>query len=316
MLMTVHQKELVLGLMKGPVDHWPIGLWIYKEAGSSRSPWRGWNLLDLVTDVQECCQLREKAEAIKISRMIVNFAAVTNADVLVMGSCGYKAGRSNCFQRTTLGSSAHLAALEAPCSVVLIRPGCRVDTKLATVFMVAVDGSLHSQYALQLCATWARPDKDEIVCRVFGPSEFTEPLERMCTDQLQAVMRDKKVEYAVIPTELDESADVHGDDLSEAAQQGWRSGWKRVDAAVELVVDAWRTVKGGVERLGESRRVSKPSSSSGRGAVIPKDPQAEETPVLTDDEVVHGEVAGGFSTGPAGSMAYLACGFTSKHPNS
>ena len=58
MLMTVHQKELVLGLMKGPVDHWPIGLWIYKEAGSSRSPWRGWNLLDLVTDVQECCQLR------------------------------------------------------------------------------------------------------------------------------------------------------------------------------------------------------------------------------------------------------------------
>ncbi|CAK9014480.1 unnamed protein product [Durusdinium trenchii] len=162
---------------------------------------------------------KEKAEAIKISRMIVNFAAVTNADVLVMGSCGYKAGRSNCFQRTTLGSSAHLAALEAPCSVVLIRPGCRVDTKLATVFMVAVDGSLHSQYALQLCATWARPDKDEIVCRVFGPSEFTEPLERMCTDQLQAVMRDKKVEYAVIPTELDESADVHGDDLSEAAQQ-------------------------------------------------------------------------------------------------
>lgn len=37
--------------------------------------------------------------------------------------------------------------------------------------------------------------------------------------------------------------------------RGWRSGWKRVDAAVELVVDAWRTVKGGVERLGESRRV-------------------------------------------------------------
>ena len=28
-----------------------------------------------------------------------------------------------------------------------------------------------------------------------------------------------------------------------------------MDAAVELVVDAWRTVKGGVERLGESRRV-------------------------------------------------------------
>eukprot|EP00435_Cladocopium_sp_Y103_P018677 s1067_g4.t1 len=162
---------------------------------------------------------KEKEEAVKISRMIVNFAACTNADVLVMGSTGLKEGRSNCFQRTTLGSSAHLAALEAPCSVVLIRPGCRVDPKLATVFMVAVDGSLHSQYALQMCTEWARPDKDEIVCRVFGPSDFTEPVERMCTDQLQAVMRTKKVEYAVIPTELDETADVHGDDLSDAAKQ-------------------------------------------------------------------------------------------------
>ena len=28
-----------------------------------------------------------------------------------------------------------------------------------------------------------------------------------------------EVEYAVIPTELDESADVHGDDLSDAAKQ-------------------------------------------------------------------------------------------------
>ncbi|CAJ1359640.1 unnamed protein product [Effrenium voratum] len=162
---------------------------------------------------------KEKAEAMKISRMIVNFAACTNADVLVMGSTGRKETNSECFQRTTLGSSAHLAALEAPCSVVLIRPGCRVDPKLATVFMVAVDGSYHSQYALQLCSEWARPDKDEIVCRVFGPAEFTEPVERLCTDQLQAVMRDKKVEYAVIPTELDESADVHGDDMSDAAQQ-------------------------------------------------------------------------------------------------
>ena len=28
-----------------------------------------------------------------------------------------------------------------------------------------------------------------------------------------------QVEYAVIPTELDETADVHGDDLSDAAKQ-------------------------------------------------------------------------------------------------
>mmetsp|Transcript_16821 Transcript_16821/g.39919 ORF Transcript_16821/g.39919 Transcript_16821/m.39919 type:complete len:343 (-) Transcript_16821:93-1121(-) len=162
---------------------------------------------------------KEKAEALKISRMIVNFAACSGADVLVMGSTGCKDTNSSSFQRTTLGSSAHLAALEAPCSVVLIRPGCRVDPKLATVFMVAVDGSYHSRYALQICTDWARPDKDEIVCRVFGPSEFTESVERLCTGQLQAVMRDKKVEYAVIPTELDETADVHGDDLSDAAQQ-------------------------------------------------------------------------------------------------
>lgn len=162
---------------------------------------------------------KEKEEEVKISRMILNFAAASNADVLVMGSFGRKEERSNCFQQTTLGSSAHLAALEAPCSVVLIRPGCRVDPKLATVFMVAVDGSLHSQHALQMCSEWARPDKDEIVCRVFGPSDFTEPVEKMCTDQLQGVMRTKKVEYAVIPTELDESADVHGDDLSDAAKQ-------------------------------------------------------------------------------------------------
>jgi len=40
-----------------------------------------------------------------------------------------------------------------------------------------------------------------------------------------------QVEYAVIPTELDETADVHGDDLSDAAKQcrfrapkGWRVG--------------------------------------------------------------------------------------------
>ncbi|CAE7458648.1 ANK1 [Symbiodinium pilosum] len=162
---------------------------------------------------------KERAEAMKISRMIVNFAACSGADVLVMGSTGCKDTGSSNFRRTTLGSSAHLAALEAPCTVVLIRPGCRVDPKLATVFMVAVDGSYHSSYALQLCTEWARPDKDEVVCRVFGPPEFTESVERLCTDQLQAVMRDKKVEYAVIPTELDETADVHGDDLSDTAQQ-------------------------------------------------------------------------------------------------
>eukprot|EP00434_Breviolum_minutum_P025495 symbB.v1.2.022527.t1/scaffold1944.1/size145740/4 len=106
---------------------------------------------------------KEKEEEVKISRMILNFAAASNADVLVMGSFGRKEERSNCFQQTTLGSSAHLAALEAPCSVVLIRPGCRVDPKLATVFMVAVDGSLHSQHALQMCSEWARPDKDVLL---------------------------------------------------------------------------------------------------------------------------------------------------------
>lgn len=37
--------------------------------------------------------------------------------------------------------------------------------------------------------------------------------------QLTGRAAPRQVEYAVIPTELDESADVHGDDLSEAAQQ-------------------------------------------------------------------------------------------------
>eukprot|EP00440_Ansanella_granifera_P056805 gb/GFBE01061571.1/.p1 GENE.gb/GFBE01061571.1/~~gb/GFBE01061571.1/.p1 ORF type:complete len:351 (+),score=77.76 gb/GFBE01061571.1/:1-1053(+) len=172
---------------------------------------------ELMTVHEKACS--QHAEAMKISRMIVKFAADASADVLVMGSTGVKDTSSVSYQKTTLGSSAHLAALEAPCSVVLIRPGCKVDKRLATVFMVAVDGSQHACYALKLCTEWARPDKDEIVCRVFGPAEFTESVERLCTDQLQAVMRDKKVEYAVIPTELDETADVHGDDLADAAQQ-------------------------------------------------------------------------------------------------
>ena len=38
-----------------------------------------------------------------------------------------------------------------------------------------------------------------------------------------------EVEYAVIPTELDETADVHGDDLSDTAQQcRFRRGLRRL----------------------------------------------------------------------------------------
>mmetsp|Transcript_32 Transcript_32/g.57 ORF Transcript_32/g.57 Transcript_32/m.57 type:complete len:238 (-) Transcript_32:9-722(-) len=151
--------------------------------------------------------------------MIVSFAADTAADMLVMGSTGTKDTSSTSYRLTTLGSSAQRAALEAPCSVSLIRPGCRVDAKLATVFMLAVDGSSHAMHALRLCSQWARPEKDEIVCRVFGPPDFTEPIEKMITGHLQAVMHQKKVEYAVIPTELDDSADVHGDELADAAKQ-------------------------------------------------------------------------------------------------
>lgn len=162
---------------------------------------------------------KDAAEAIKISRRIVDFALMTGADALVMGSTGIKGDTSATFQKTTLGSSAHLAALQAPCSVVLVRQGCRVDPKLATVYMVAVDGSQHARQALNLAAEWARPDKDEIVCHVFGNPDFTAPVEEQCESQLQEVMHKKKVEYAVIPTALDESADVHGDDLAETARQ-------------------------------------------------------------------------------------------------
>lgn len=159
-----------------------------------------------------------RAEAVKISRRIVEFAALCHADVLVMGSVGNKAEDSATFQQTNLGSSAHLAALQAPCSVVLIRPGCRVDSKLATVYMVAVDGSHHALHALRMCTEMAK-EKDEIVCHVFGPPDFTEPVEEQCTGLLQELMSRKKVEYAVIPTELSDSAGEHGDELAETARQ-------------------------------------------------------------------------------------------------
>lgn len=162
---------------------------------------------------------KEEAEAVKISRRIIDFSSFAGADVLVMGSTGIKDTSSKTFLKTTLGSSAHLAALEAPCTVVLIRSGCRVDAKLATVFMVAVDGSPHAMHALQLCSEWARSDRDEVVCRVFGPPEFTADVERQCTLFLQESMKHRKVEYAVVPTELDESADVHGGDLADCAKQ-------------------------------------------------------------------------------------------------
>jgi len=158
------------------------------------------------------------AEAQKISRRIVDFAASSGADALVMGSTGAKGEDSASYQRTMLGSSAHLAALQAPCTVVLIRNGCKVDPKLATVYMVAVDGSQHAMRALQLSADWARHGKDEVVCRVFGSPDFTAPVEEQCTGILQDLMRSKKVEYAVIQEELAESADVHGDELAETAR--------------------------------------------------------------------------------------------------
>lgn len=162
---------------------------------------------------------KESSEAAKISKRIIDFAGVSGADVLVMGSVGVKSEASATFQRVTLGSSAHLAALSAPCTVVLIRPGFRCDPSLRSVYMVAVDGSNHSYQALELCSEWARYDKDEIVCHVFGPPEFTQPIEERCTGLLQQLMRSRKVEYAVIPTELEDSADMHGDELAEAAKQ-------------------------------------------------------------------------------------------------
>lgn len=162
---------------------------------------------------------KEAAAGKKVSLRILEFAALCAADVLVMGSTGVKAAASATYQRTTLGSSAHLAAFQAPCSVVLIRPGYRVDTKLATVYMVAVDGSEHSYNALQLAAEMAKSDKDEIVCRVVGAPQFIEPIEEACTSWLQRNMQRKRVEYAVITTELDESADVHGEDLADTASE-------------------------------------------------------------------------------------------------
>jgi len=162
---------------------------------------------------------KSSATAEKVSQRIIEFARCSNADVLVMGSMGVKQAASTTFQRTTLGSSAHLAAMAAPCSVVLIRPGYRVDPKLRTVYMVAVDGSQHSYQALQLCSDWARYDKDEVVCHVFGSPEFTQPIEERCTVELQKLMQSRKVEYAVIANELEDSAELVGDELAETAQQ-------------------------------------------------------------------------------------------------
>lgn len=162
---------------------------------------------------------KECATASKVSQRIIEFARYSNADVLVMGSMGVKEASSATYKRTTLGSSAHTAAMLAPCSVVLIRPGYRADPKLRTVYMVAVDGSQHACHALQLCSDWARYDKDEVVCHVFGPPEFTQPIEETCTTELQKLMQSKKVEYAVIPTELEDSAADLGDELAEAAKQ-------------------------------------------------------------------------------------------------
>jgi len=162
---------------------------------------------------------KDAAEAAKISQRIVDFAEASCADALVMGSMGAKQEASASYQRTTLGSSAHLAALRAPCTVMLVRPGCKLDPQLSTVFMVAEDGSQHGYQALRLAADLARPKKDEIVCRVFGPPAFTDPIEETCRGLLQEVMREKGVEYAVIAQELEQSADDMGDELAEAARE-------------------------------------------------------------------------------------------------
>mmetsp|Transcript_37212 Transcript_37212/g.93332 ORF Transcript_37212/g.93332 Transcript_37212/m.93332 type:complete len:375 (-) Transcript_37212:100-1224(-) len=161
---------------------------------------------------------KEASEAAKISERIIDFAIESGADALVMGSVGAKQDASATYQQTGLGSSARLAALRAPCSVLLIRPGCKMDSRLKTVFMVAVDGSHHALHALRLCSDLARPDKDEIVCRVCGPPEFTEPVEEKCKGLLQEVMKQKKVEYSVIQQHLEEDADEEGAELAEAAR--------------------------------------------------------------------------------------------------
>merc|ERR1712032_1126586 len=93
------------------------------------------------------------------------------------------------------------------------------DARQAMVYMVAVDGSQYANCALQLCSGLARADRDEVVGRVFGPPEFTEPVQKLCTDSLQSLMRIKKIEYAVVPTELDDEADVIGEDLADAARE-------------------------------------------------------------------------------------------------
>merc|ERR1712124_140828 len=56
---------------------------------------------------------KESAEEKKVSCRIIDFARISDADVLVMGSMGVKKDTSSTFQSTTLGSSAHLAALSA-----------------------------------------------------------------------------------------------------------------------------------------------------------------------------------------------------------
>lgn len=162
---------------------------------------------------------KARAEETKISHRIVEFTSLTGADVLVMGSTGTKQESSASFQQVTLGSSAHLAAIRAPCTVVLIRPGYKVDPKMATIYMVAVDGSAHSMHALERCAEWARPERDEVVCHVFGPPSFTQRIEELVTARLQEAMRTRRIEYAVIPTELEGSADVEGEELADAAEQ-------------------------------------------------------------------------------------------------
>lgn len=161
---------------------------------------------------------KDAGEADKISERIVDFAIESGADALVMGSIGAKQDASTSYQQTGLGSSARLAALKAPCSVLLIRPGCKLESKVKTVFMVAVDGSHHALHALRLCGDLARQDRDEIVCRVCGPPEFTEPVEESCKDLLQEVMRQKKVEYSVIQQLLEEDAEDEGAELAEVAK--------------------------------------------------------------------------------------------------
>merc|ERR1712032_122507 len=52
----------------------------------------------------------------------------------------------------------------------------------------------------------------------FGPPEFTEHVQKLCTDSLQNLMHVKKIEYAVVPTEIDDEADVIGEELADTAR--------------------------------------------------------------------------------------------------